>query len=114
MRNTSVYVSDIPSSTAPGPPNNLSITTINSTALTFSWAVPMQPNGKITGYNYSCTETGTMNVIRSDNTTPDTTSVVLTGLNIFTNYNCSVSASTAQGVGQSVSVIGITGEEGRK
>ena len=74
----------------------------------------MQPNGVITGYNYSCTETGTMNVIRSGNTTPDTTSVVLTGLTPFTNYNCSVSASTAQGEGQSVSTTERTGEEGKK
>ena len=57
-------------STAPGPPSNPSITAIMSRSFTFSWDVPMQPNGVITGYNYSCTETGTMNVIRSDNTAP--------------------------------------------
>ena len=75
----------------------------------------MQPNGVITGYNYSCTETGTINVIRSGNTAPTITSVDITaGLSPFTNYACSVSASTAQGVGPSVSITGITGEEGKK
>ena len=74
----------------------------------------MQPNGVITGYSYSCIETGTMNVIRSGNTAPDNTSVDITGLTPFTNYACSVSASTAPGVGQSVSTTGITGEEGKK
>ena len=55
-----------------------------------------------------------MNVIRSGNTAPDNTSVDITGLTPFTNYACSVSASTAPGVGQSVSTTGITGEEGKK
>ena len=117
MRNTlqlRVSVDVLCLSTAPGPPNNPMITAIMSRSFTFSWAVPMQPNGVITGYNYSCTVTGMMNVIRSGNTAPDTTSVDITGLNIFTNYACSVSASTAQGVGPSVSTTERTGQEGKK
>lgn len=94
---------------APGPPNNVRLVSTNSTSLTLSWEVPAQPNGNVTGYNYSC---NTTSAAGTGSTTAIVTSVVFTGLTPFTTYTCSVSARTAPGEGERVTVTSTTNEDG--
>ena len=94
---------------APGPPNNVRLVSTNSTSLTLSWDVPAQPNGNVTGYNYSC---NTTSAAGTGSTTASVTSVVFTGLSPFTTYTCSVSARTAPGEGEPETVTNTTDEDG--
>ena len=94
---------------APGPPNNVRLVSTNSTSLTLSWDVPAQPNGNVTGYNYSC---NTTSAAGTGSTTTIVTSIVFTGLSPFTTYTCSVSARTAPGEGEPVTVTNTTNEDG--
>ena len=97
---------------APGPPSNLRFVPIDSTSLRFSWELPAQPNGVVIGYNYSCTQTESAEEVARNTTNSNITSVVLTGLSPFTNYTCSVSASTSPGIGVAATQIGITNMTG--
>ena len=88
----SFYISSAPS----GPPQNFT-TSIGSRYLTLSWSPPLpsQQNGVIINYVLNCSSGGS--IINSTRTS--STSLTITGLEPFTNYTCSVSASTIEGNG---------------
>ena len=74
--------------------------------LVVDWEPPSNPGGIITTY-----------MVTYDNTTVDTsdssTTYVIMGLDVFTNYTISVTACTDNGCGnQTDVVIGTTAEEG--
>lgn len=108
----SLFVLPIVIPIAPGPPSNLRLVPIDSTSLRFSWELPAQQNGIVTGYNYSCTQTESVEELARNTTNSNITSVVLTGLSPFTNYTCSVSASTSAGTGAAAIQTGITNMTG--
>ena len=91
--------------TAPGPPSNVHINPQTSTSLLLSWKSPTQPNGVITGYNYSCYQTESNEIFTGSVTT---TSAFIKDLSPNTNYYCSVSASTLPGVGASSATLSAT------
>ena len=90
---------------APGPPSNVAINPQTSRSLLLSWDPPTQPNGVITGYNYSCYQVESNEIITGSVTT---TSTFIQELLPNTNYYCSVSASTLAGVGHSSPTVNAT------
>ena len=109
--------------TAPGSsPTAFMITQSGSTSLVLEWGPPMTPNGIITRYRYVCTQVGMRGEGETGsfssepriemNTTMMTTASV-SRLFPFTNYNCSVYASTMAGQGPGTSVISTTSDDGK-
>ena len=96
---------------APGPPSNVAINPQTSRSLLLSWDPPTQPNGVITGYNYSCYQVESNEIITGSVTS---TSTVIHQLLPNTNYYCSVSASTLAGVGPSSPTVNATTYEDSK
>ncbi len=85
----------------PGSPNTLSA----------SWDIPEPTNGIISGYTINCSSSGGM-VDFSFNESVLSTS--LSGLTPFTEYSCTISASTGAGEGSASMVTAtITDEDGK-
>ncbi|KAG1714236.1 Tyrosine-protein phosphatase 99A [Nymphon striatum] len=83
------------SSVVPTPPRQLSIATVTKNAATLTWAVPVPPNGIITGYNVYC-----VNVANNITTTHEiravhrNTQYILKNLITFNVYKVWVTALT--------------------
>ena len=85
---------------------------VSSTSLSFTWSSPPEEdrNGVIVGYIVTYYP-----VLAPANVTTEEvvgTSIVLSGLMIFTNYSVSVAAFTAVGTGPAASVIRPTDSSG--
>ena len=93
-------LSQVPS----GPPQNLTGSFINSTALNFSWEPPCleDRNGMIRNYTY--TYFISKEIMNKSDVT-EATSFVLTGLEEYTEYNITVQANTINGSGPGVSTV---------
>ena len=93
-----------------GPPQSLVIT-MKSHNLTFSWSPPLpsQRNGVIISYLIICSSGD----IIINTTRTSSTSLTITGLQPFTNYTCSVSASTIIGAGPAVVKHILTSEDSK-
>ena len=104
--------------TAPGPPSSLSLTISTSTSLYLSWGEPEEPNGMITGYNYTCYITGHENMViqKRIGLISATVSAIInrngSGLDPYTNYTCEVTASTQPGEGAPAFVSAISAQAG--
>ena len=104
--------------TAPGPPSSPSLTISTSTSLYLSWEEPEEPNGMITGYNYTCypTSNESMVIQQEMGIDPGTTSVIIigdgSGLDPYTSYTCKVTASTLPGEGEPALVSAISAQAG--
>ena len=100
-----------PLHTAPaGLPQDFTITPEDATTLIFTWEppVPTGHNESITGYTLSCDPT----VDGLPNTYNYTTlNITIGGFRPFTDYNCSVSASTSEGDGPPASELVTTPED---
>ena len=83
-------------SSEPSSPINLTINYFDSTTLLLSWLKPVPPNGIITEYFINCSSD--VNSKYYTNHTTDTTGLI-SGLQPFTNYTCSVTAYTKVGGG---------------
>ena len=82
----------------------------NSTLLRASWDPPDQPNGMITAYTVYCNtaadqfypeQTPTGNTVFTVEVQNGDTSTLVPGLTAFTRYECSVTANTSAGEGES-------------
>ena len=93
------------------PPNNLSITSIYSTALQLSWNEPnaADRNGVLQNYHifYSIVGSAVEHTVETENT-----GITLTGLEEYTDYVISVNASTVIGIGPGASVTIRTAADG--
>lgn len=87
-------------------PENLTIISTSSSSLVLTWSKPIQPNGIIIKYTIDCSS-GIF-----DNETIDNIAV-LSGLEPYTNYTCSVSAHTRIGAGPAATVTGQTDESSK-
>ena len=99
-----------PNSLAPSSPENFNVVQVtgSSTTLSASWTQPSTLNGILTIYTVYCRISSEQfyleqipdeeqNFTIFNTTSPDTTEVVLTGLEVFTVYECYVTASTNGG-----------------
>ena len=117
-----------PSSTAPGPVQNLTVrflsdsATYNSTARTYnlpvsiSWQPPQYPNGRIIAYRYSLLEMNTPNAISIPDTNASGTDLSVeqsVTVSPFTNYTATVVAFTSAGSGDSVMEVALSPEAGK-
>ena len=94
-----------------GPPQDFIIAvTSHSINLTWSSPLPLQRNGVITSYLINCSSGDSI----INTTRTSSTSLTITGLEPFTNYTCSVSASTVVGDGPAVIIQTMTAEYGNK
>ena len=93
-------------STAPTAPIGLTVAQSSATELDVSWSRPIPSNGIISNYTLGCSGSGEQHY--SDQIVPDPymmeyggnmTSAVLSGLLPFTNYTCTISATTGAGEG---------------
>lgn len=99
----------------PGIPDNVSLTTINSTSLQLSWLPPLEPNGIIIGYYisvelqpvYQNYLTGSLITIA---TYPDEDELILNDLHSFAGYTVTIQATTRVGNGTIAIVTGVTFE----
>ena len=83
----------------------------NSHNLTLSWSPPLpsRRNGVIISYRINCSSGD----IIINTTRTSSTSLTITGLQPFTNYTCSVSASTIIGDGPAAVVNTTTDEDSK-
>ena len=82
--------------------------------ITISWTAPEEPNGDITHYIYTVTDTDTSALIIGDSTTE--TSIVdlpLTNVVPFTNYTVSVLAVNSAGNGEDSTITTVSPETGK-
>ena len=82
----------------------MKITFIDSTTLLLSWSKPIQPNGIITNYSINCSSDDS--IYYTDSSVVETG--LISGLQPYTNYTCSVSAYTKVGKGPAVTNTGVT------
>ena len=71
----------------------------SSTTLSASWNVPETTNGNISGYTIRCNTTGSYTMFVEQ--FASTFAAILEGLTPFTEYTCTISASTGAGEGNS-------------
>ena len=92
------------------PPNNLRITTVTPTSISLSWEAPdvSEQNGVLLNYTIAYSVQSEPVIER---TTPDT-EITLRDLEEFTEYDITVSASTAEGVGPVAEITQRTLEDG--
>ena len=93
-------------STAPTAPIGLTVAQSSATQLYVSWSRPIPSNGVINRYTLDCSGSGEQ--YYSDQMVPgpfmmdyggEMTSAVLSNLLPFTNYTCTISATTGAGEG---------------
>ena len=94
----------------PSFPVNLTINYFDSTTLLLSWLEPVPPNGIITEYFINCSSD--VNSKYYVNRTTNTTGLI-SGLQPFTNYTCSVTAYTKVGGGPTITVRGQTDQSSK-
>ena len=108
-------------SAAPSAPRNLTILSSGPTTLGVAWRRPIPANGNITGYKLYCSGSGVQ--YYTDQVDPasynmtldgDTNSTTLMDLLPFTNYTCSISASTGAGEGVRSDEVSATTDETSK
>ena len=94
----------------PSSPVNLTINYFDSTTLLLSWLEPVPSNGIVTEYFINCSS----DVISKyyTNRTTNTTKLI-SGLQPFTNYTCSVTAYTKVGGGPITLVRGQTDQSSK-
>ena len=115
-----------PSSTAPGPVQNLTVRFSSDSAIynnvtynltvSISWQPPQYPNGEITTYNYSLVGTNAPNAIIIPNTNTSGTDLSVdhnVTVSPFTNYTATVVAFTSVGSGESVMEVALSPEAGK-
>ena len=106
----------------PSPPENFSVSSIirSPLSLSASWGEPSARNGIIESFTVRCSR---LNAGGSDTTTISTTvvnngsvfSVTIEGLTPYTDYSCTISATTGAGEGNSSDAqIARTDEDGMK
>ena len=78
---------------------------VNLTAIEVQWSEPSEPNGIITQYEVQYNES-------SVNVSGDTTSVILSRLDTFAEYDIRVRASTSQGEGPFTDIIRVRTDPG--
>ena len=82
------------------------ITTAAPFSITISWTAPEEPNGIITHYIYTVTESDTSQVIVSGNTVETSVDdLTLMGAKPYTNYTVSVLGVNSAGDGEDRSII---------
>ena len=93
-----------------GPIQNLYFTNTSHT-ITLFWSPPLpsQRNGIIISYSVNCS----LNNNVTYTTRTSNTSLTITGLEPFTNYTCSLSASTIVGDGPKVDNHAVTNEDSK-
>ena len=90
--------------TVPSSPYNFTLSPVagSPSQLSASWSAPIPKNGIITGYsvycNVSANQSSNVPTIRSV-VNGTTLAVTLTGLNLYTQYSCYVTANTSVGQG---------------
>ncbi len=97
--------------TAPGdPPQNFQAGMIASTQVSLSWSRPRTPNGVITHYTvtYSNETTNNSTMVEYVETV---TGYIVDGLNEFTAYRFTVSATTSAGTGPQALLIRTTEQD---
>ena len=108
---------------APSPPVNITMDSIpgSHNQLAVRWAPPYQKNGIITGYTVYCNTSGSQvypeqvigpnrPTIRSVVNGTTLAVVIGTGLYIFTNYECFITANTSAGEGRASYVVNVRTE----
>ena len=91
--------------TAPEAVENLVATFLASDSLSISWTEPTYPNGAITSYEVTVTQTDDSNVVIYNNDSiTDTTVTASVNVLPFTDYTVTVAASTSAGQGADSSI----------
>ena len=109
-----VPVHGVELSVAPSEPNDVTAVATSSTSVTVTWTEPSMPNGLIRRYiiTYYRTDSGLTDSQEVNITSNDTTTAVLSGLDIFTNYTIFVEAVTVATGDMSERVTVMTDEDG--
>ena len=93
-----------------GPPENFTATVQDPRTIELQWTRPTTPNGFITNYTLQYMDRDMLVTETLDN---DTLSYVAGGLNEFTDYTFTISASTRIGPGPTDTVEAMTEEDGK-
>ena len=89
------------------PPHNLNGVSDDPRSLSFTWEVPLKPNGVITEYQLQCSGGGQ---VFSRTVTQTTTT--LSGLLPYTSYSCNITAHTSAGGGPAATTSVTTQQDG--
>ena len=102
-------------SLAPTPPTNVQLTTPTATTLTLTWNIPNMTNGAICSYDYTCSSTTLQIIVEENNVSSSADrSVLLKDLTPFTEYQCSITASTSVGSSEPGTATGVTAQAGNE
>jgi hypothetical protein len=100
-----------------GPPKSLGVSVVGSTHFMLEWKEPDEPNGIITGYQFSYQSITNLNLGRLQYRDilegPNATSARLTGLNPNTTYRVYLAAETIMGTGDTIFFDAMTAEAGQ-
>lgn len=90
------------------PPDSFAVVTIGARNVTLSWTIPEESgrNGIITGYSVICADGGGITLAASN------LMATVGGLNPYSLYMCSVTASTSAGAGPAATLNFTTASEG--
>ena len=91
----------------PTAPQNFTSTSIK-TSVTFSWRIPISPNGLITHYNLSIVSQNTSKNNTINILVPKQMQKVISGFSPYQSYNASITASTIIGPGPPATMTGRT------
>ena len=90
--------------TAPEAVENLAATFLASDSLSISWTEPAYPNGAITSYEVTVTQTDDSSVVVYNDTVTGTAVTASVNVLPFTDYTVRVAASTSAGPGAGNSI----------
>ena len=93
-----------------GPPQNFTATVQGPRTIELSWTRPTTPNGFITAYTLQYMD---RDMLMTEMLDENTLSYVADGLNEFTDYSFTISASTRVGSGPTDTVEAMTEEDGK-
>lgn len=102
-------------SSVPGPPNNVMVDAVNSTAIHVLWMPPLKPNGPLEAYTvlFHETENFVSGSVRKLSVMSNVTEAFIGGLDPYTNYTVKVKVENRVAATESSAVIIRTRQSGK-
>lgn len=102
-------------SSVPGPPNNVTVDAVNSTAIHVLWMPPLKPNGPLEAYTvlFHETENFVSGSVRKLSVMSNVTEAFIGGLDPYTNYTVKVKVENRVAATESSAVIIRTRQSGK-